>query len=57
MNERAVLIQMGNDKEGWCSSCDSICDTGIIDARGRYCCGVCGDYLIFAEEEELNDEG
>lgn len=46
-----TIIQFGVDVIGWCSSCNYICDTGTIDAEDRYCCGTCGDHLIFNAEE------
>jgi hypothetical protein len=47
-----IVIVLGDDDVGYCHSCDRLIDTGTIDARGRFCCGVCGDYLEFADDED-----
>lgn len=51
MEAVTVRFILGEQEVGYCNSCDRLIDTGTIDAKGRYCCGVCGDYLDFAEDD------
>jgi hypothetical protein len=45
-----VITELEDD--GWCSSCDRMTQVATLDENVRLCCVVCGDYLIFASEEE-----
>lgn len=47
-----MKIVTETESDGWCSSCDQIGEMAVLDENGRQCCIVCGDFLIFADEEE-----
>ena len=51
----STTIQDDGYDIGWCSSCDLIDEVGLRDRNARWCCTKCGDYLIFADEDE--DDG
>lgn len=46
------MVTENIDPQGWCSSCDAIRDEAKFDENHRPCCPECGDYLIFADDDE-----
>jgi hypothetical protein len=51
--KQGIVTELEDD--GWCASCDRVTSVAVLDDNNRHCCVVCGDFLIFAADEDQED--